>query len=74
LLVASYFSLLNISTPSEIEIVILLSLECLFPVLFSKKCILQKSVTNVEIAFEYILRYVKNPSYKVTTLICMYDI
>jgi len=34
----------------------------------------RKGVTNVEIAFIYILKYVKIPSYKVATLICMYDI
>ena len=39
-----------------------------------KKMYFTKSVTNVEIAFIYILKYVKIPSYKVATLICMYDI
>ena len=38
-----------------------------------KKMYFTKSVTNFEIAFIYILKYVKISSYKVTILICMYD-
>jgi len=35
---------------------------------------LTKTVRNVEIAFLYIMKHVKIPSYKVTTLHFMYDI